>query len=83
MAALWKAQKQKKPVVFIDYLQLIRPDPDDRSQADRKTKTDIIYMYLAGLQNPIYRTILRFKVDYPDLIEKSFKTTIKIARKQI
>ena len=29
-------------------------------EIERKTKTDIIYMYLAGLQNPIYRTILRF-----------------------
>ena len=49
-------------------------------EIERKTKTDISYMYLAGLQNPSYRTILRFKVDYPDLIEKSFKTTIKIAK---
>ncbi len=37
-------------------------------------------MYLAGLQNPSYRTILRFKVNYPDLIEEAFKTTIKIAK---
>ena len=38
-------------------------------------------MYLAGLQNPSYRTILRFKVNYPDLIEEAFKITIKIAKK--
>ena len=49
-------------------------------EIERKTKTDISYMYLAGLQNPSYRTILRFKVNYPDLIEEAFKTTIKIAK---
>ena len=49
-------------------------------EIERKTKTDISYMYLAGMQNPSYRTILRFKVNYPDLIEEAFKTTIKIAK---
>jgi len=49
-------------------------------EIERKTKTDISYMYLAGMQNPSYRTILRFKVNYPDLIEVAFKTTIKIAK---
>lgn len=48
----------------------------------RKTRTDIAYMYLAGMQHPSYRTIARFKVDYPDLIDESFKTTIKIAKEE-
>ena len=39
-------------------------------------------MYLAGMQHPSYRTIARFKVDYPDLIDESFKTTIKIAKEE-
>ena len=58
MAALWKAQKQKKPVVFIDYLQLIRSDPDDRSQADRKTKTDIAVTTLKTLASQVGMPVL-------------------------
>lgn len=34
------------------------------------------------MQHPSYRTIARFKVDYPDLIDESFKTTIKIAKEE-
>lgn len=51
-------------------------------EIERKTRTDIAYMYLAGMQHPSYRTIARFKVDYPDLIDESFKTTIKIAKEE-
>lgn len=58
MAALWKAHTQKKPVVFIDYLQLIRPDPDDHSQADRKTKTDITVTILKTLASQIGMPVL-------------------------
>ena len=36
---------------------------------ERQTRTDIAYMYLAGMKHPSYRTIARFKVDYPDLID--------------
>ena len=32
------------------------------------------------MQNQSYRTILRFKVNFPDLFEETFKTTIKIAK---
>ena len=39
-------------------------------------------MYLAGMQKPVYRTILRFKVDFPDLIDEAFKTTLNIAKKE-
>lgn len=46
----------------------------------RKTRTDIAYMYLAAMEKPSYRTIARFKVDYADLIDEAFKTTIKIAK---
>ena len=28
-------------------------------------------MYLAGMQKPVYRTILRFKVYFPDLIDEA------------
>lgn len=51
-------------------------------EIERKTRTGIAYMYLAGMQHPSYRTIARFKVDYPDLIDESFKTTIKIAKEE-
>ncbi|WP_296794967.1 hypothetical protein [uncultured Methanobrevibacter sp.] len=32
------------------------------------------------MEKPSYPIILRFKVDYSDLIDKTFKTTIKIAK---
>ena len=41
---------------------------------------DIAYMYLAAMEKPSYRTIARFKVEYSDLIDEAFKTTIKIAK---
>ena len=49
-------------------------------EIERKTRTDIAYMYLAAMEKPSYRTIARFKVDYTDLIDEAFKTTIKIAK---
>ena len=49
-------------------------------EIERKTRTDITYMYLAAMEKPSYRTIARFKVNYADLIDKAFKTTIKIAK---
>ena len=52
-------------------------------EIERRTQTDIGYMYLAGMQHPSYRTILRFKRDYSDLIDDAFKTTIKIATEEV
>ena len=49
-------------------------------EIERKTRTDIAYMYLAAMERPSYRTIARFKVEYSDLIDEAFKTTIKIAK---
>ncbi|WP_303737746.1 hypothetical protein [Methanobrevibacter millerae] len=37
-------------------------------------------MYLAVMEKPSYRTIARFKVEYSDLIDDAFKTTIKISK---
>ena len=51
-------------------------------EIERRTRTDIAYMYLAGMQKPVYRTILGFKVDFPDLIDGAFKTTLKIAQEE-
>ena len=51
-------------------------------EIERRTRTDLAYMYLAGMQKPVYRTILRFKLDYPDLIDEAFKTTLKIAKEE-
>lgn len=45
--------KEKDPgaplVVFIDYLQLLSPDKNDKSQSDRKTKTDVAVKTLKAL----------------------------------
>ena len=49
-------------------------------EIERKTRTDIAYMYLAAMEKPSCGTIARFKVEYPDLIDEAFKTTIKIAK---
>lgn len=49
-------------------------------EIERKTRIDIAYMYLAAMEKPSYRTIARFKDEYPDLIDEAFKTTIKIAK---
>lgn len=40
LAAIYKKKTGHKPVVFVDYLQLLKADPNDRSQTDRKTKID-------------------------------------------
>lgn len=47
-----------------------------------RIQTDVGYMYLAGMQHPSYRPILRFKRDYSDLIDEEFKMTIKIATEE-
>ena len=47
---------------------------------ERKTRADIAYMYLATMEKPPYRTIARFKIEYSDLIDEAFKTTIKITK---
>ncbi|WP_407415480.1 transposase [Methanobrevibacter sp.] len=49
-------------------------------EIERKIHTNIAYMYLAAMKKPLYRTIARFKVEYSDLIDEAFKTTIKIAK---
>ncbi|WP_407374646.1 IS1182 family transposase [Methanobrevibacter sp.] len=51
-------------------------------EIERRTQTDVGYMYLAGMQHPSYRTILRFKREYSDLIDEAFKMTIKIATEE-
>lgn len=49
-------------------------------EIERKTITDIAYIYLTAIEKPSYRTITQFKVEYADLIDETFKTTIKIAK---
>lgn len=51
-------------------------------EIERRTITDITYMCLVGMQKATYRMILRFKVDFPDLIDEAFKTTLKIAKEE-
>ena len=51
-------------------------------EIERRTQTDVGYMYLSGMQHLSYRTILRFKREYSNLIDEAFKMTIKIATKE-
>lgn len=51
-------------------------------EIERKTRTDISYMYLAGMEKPSYRTIARFKAEYNGLIDETFKIIIKIAKEE-
>ena len=53
LAADFKRKTGKSPVVFVDYLQLLKADPDDRSQTDRKTKVDISVTTLKTLASQI------------------------------
>lgn len=47
-------KKTKEPVVvFVDYLQIIKADPDDRSQSDRKTKIDVSVTTLKTLASQV------------------------------
>ncbi len=53
MAALYKKNSGNPVAVFIDYLQIIKADPEDRSQSDRKTKTDVTVTTLKALASQI------------------------------
>ena len=53
LCKLHKAKTGKPPVVMIDYLQIIRPDPEDRTQADRKTKMDTTVTALKALASQV------------------------------
>lgn len=53
VAAMFKEKTGKPVVVFVDYLQIIKADPEDRTQADRKTKTDVSVTTLKTLASQI------------------------------
>lgn len=53
LAAVFKKRKGKSVVVFVDYLQIIKADPEDRSQSDRKTKMDVVVTTLKTLASQI------------------------------
>ena len=57
IADIAKSHKANHPdnqvVIFIDYMQIIKADPDDRSQMDRKTKTDVVTTTLKTLASQI------------------------------
>ncbi|MDO5851043.1 MAG: transposase [Methanobacteriaceae archaeon] len=44
-------------------------------------RENIVFMYLAGMQESSYRTIARFKIDNDELIEKTFLASIAVAKK--
>ena len=59
VAAIKKRRDPKrKVVVFIDYLQLVKADPDDRSQVERKGKIDAVVTTLKALASQIGMPVL-------------------------
>lgn len=53
ISAMFKQRSGHSVAVFIDYMQIIKPDPDDRTQSDRKTKTDVVVTTLKTLASQI------------------------------
>lgn len=53
MAAMFKKRSGRPVVVFVDYLQIVKADPEDRAQTDRKTKTDVTVTTLKTLASQI------------------------------
>lgn len=53
LAYKFKNETGRAPVVFVDYLQLLKADPNDRSQTDRKTKVDTSVTILKTLASQI------------------------------
>ena len=54
IATLFKRSHPETPtVVFVDYLQILQADQSDRSQVDRKTKTDVSVTTLKTLASKI------------------------------
>nr|WP_302578573.1 transposase [Methanobrevibacter arboriphilus] len=51
-------------------------------ELERRSRTDVSYIYLAGMQKPDFRTINRFKVEEKNLINEAFKKTILIAKEK-
>ena len=58
ISSKFKAKSNKPVVVFVDYLQIIRADPEDRSQADRKNKIDVSVTTLKALASQIGMPVL-------------------------
>jgi transposase len=48
---------------------------------DKLAHENVIYMYLAGNEKPDFRTICNFRKENKELIEKTFKLTVTIARR--
>ena len=53
VSALFKKRSKGPVAVFVDYLQIIKADPEDRTQADRKTKTDVTVITLKTLASQV------------------------------
>lgn len=53
ISALFKKKSSNQVAVFVDYMQIIKADPDDRTQSDRKTKTDVVVTTLKTLASQI------------------------------
>ena len=54
IASVYKKQHpDNQVVIFVDYMQIIKADPKDRTQTDRKTKTDVVTTTLKTLASQI------------------------------
>ena len=53
VSALFKKKSGKPIAVFVDYMQIIKADSEDRTQSDRKTKTDVVVTTLKTLASQI------------------------------
>jgi len=75
-ATAFKEKTQKTPVVFVDYLQIVHPDPDEGP--DRKTRMDTIVTTLKGLASqvgmPVFAISSVGRMQYGQRVSKaSFK----------
>lgn len=51
-------------------------------ELERRSRTDVGYMFLAGLQRPDFRTLNRFKVEEKELINEAFQKSILLAKEE-
>lgn len=58
VACKFKEKCGSRAVIFVDYLQLIKADSQDRSQSDRKTKTDVCVTTLKALASHVGMSVI-------------------------
>ncbi len=51
-------------------------------ELSKRIQTDVVYMYLAGMEQPDFKTFSNFKKEFYNLIVKFFKITVDIATQE-